>query len=114
MPAVPFQESIILNATNTVDLTPFDRFGGRGGRVAVKATSIAAESGDVNLTLIVGSDVIVNASPVFGESTVGAGPTGETPSYSAIGAPGDPITLRLANTTGATIVIQGVVQIDNA
>jgi len=114
VPVVSFEQSIAANAESDISLAPFDRFGGQGGRVAVRSTVIAASSGDVNLTLMVGSDVVQQASPIFGEAALGIGPDRNTPAVAGIGAPGDPITVRLANTTGAAIVVRGVVDIQNA
>jgi len=113
MPIVTFNQVVPLNGSVDVALAPFDRFGGGGGRVAVQATSIAAESGDVNLTLMIGSDTVQSAGPVFGESVAGIGPTNETPAVSGFGGIADPITVRLENTTGADITISGRVIIEN-
>ena len=114
MPSVPFNVSVPANDKLDVPLAPFDRFGGNGGDVTVKATSIAAESGDVNLTLIIGSDVVQSEAPVFGENVAGQGPTSETIGVSGFGAPADPITIRLANTTAGAIVISGHALINNS
>lgn len=114
MPFIPFQITVPANGNVDVPLAPFDRLGAGGGRVGVKATSIAAESGDVNFTLMLGSETVVSQSPIFGEAAVGVGPNNETPSYTGIGAPGDPVTVRLENTTAGAIVIRGVVAVINA
>lgn len=114
MPFVPFEISVAANASADVPLAPYDRLGAGGGRVGIKATVIAASSGNVNLTLMLGSDTVVSQSPLFGEPVVASGPTNETPSYSGVGAPGDPITIRLENTTGTAIVVRGIAAIQNA
>ena len=114
MPAVPFSIGVPLNGQIDVPLAPFDRFGGGGGRIAVRATVLAASSGDVNMTVMLGSDVVQSQAPVFGESVAGLGPTRETPVVGGLGAPGDPITIRLENTTGTLIVVNGIADIQNA
>jgi hypothetical protein len=115
MPAVPFQVTVPLNATVNVNLAPFDRFGGGGGRVAVRATVPTGLAVNAMLmTVLVGSDVLVNQGPVFAETAAGVGPTSETPVVMGIGTPSDPITITLANTTGAAIVVTGVADVQNA
>jgi len=114
MPFIPFATAVGANATVDVPLAPFDRLGAGGGRVGVKATSIAAETAAVNLTFMLGSDTIVSQSPIFGEAAAGVGPSNETPSIAGVGAPGDPITVRLENTTGAPVTIRGIVAVQNA
>ena len=113
MPVVTIQDSIAGNATETMDLSPFDRFGGGGGQVAVRSTVIAGSTGNVTMDLLLGSDTIISSGPVFGEPVVGGGPSGETPVVAGFGAP-DPITLRYSNTTSSAIVVRAIVDIRNA
>jgi len=113
MPVVPFSVSVPANGQVNVDLSPFDRFGGRGGRVGVRATVPAASAGVVNITMLLGSDTIVENSPLFGEPVVGSGPSNETPAFVGVGAPADPITIRLANTTAGAIIVSGRADIEN-
>jgi len=78
----------------TLDLSPFDRFGGRGGRLSVRTTGVAAEAnGELTQTVLVGSDVLINAGQIVAESSLNAGPTNETPAVTGRGAPADPITI---------------------
>ena len=114
MPVVTIEDSIAANATETMDLSPFDRFGGGGGQVAVRSTVIAASTGNVTMDLLLGSDTIISSGPIFAEPVVGGGPNGETPVVAGFGAPGDPITLRYSNTTGTAIVVRAIVDIRNA
>jgi len=67
------------------------------------------------MTVLVGSDVLQDAGVIPAEAVAGEGPIESTAGVSGIGAPGDPITVRLAETlgTGSTIVL-GVVDIQNA
>lgn len=98
-----------------VNLAPFDRFGGRGGRVSVKATGVSAEAnGELTYTVLVGSDILVNEGVVGAERVVNLGPDAETPSVKGFGAPADPITLRLFNANAATRVVTTEAEIENA
>lgn len=114
MPTVYFREQMVANATQDVALAPYDRFGGGGGRVRVRCTVPTLLGGTVDLTVMLGSDVIVSAGPIGVESVAGGGPTNESPSVAGIGAPGDPITIRLAENAGGTPMVSGVVDIQNA
>ena len=115
MSVVAFAQNVLANSTADVPLAPFDRFGGGGGRVAVRATvPVAAAPGDVLMTVLVGSDVLANQVPVFAEAAANAGPNSETPVVAGIGTPSDPITVRLANTTIGALVVSGIVDIQNA
>jgi len=99
----------------TLDLSPFDRFGGRGGRVSVKTTGVAAEAdGDLTQTILVGSDVLMNAGQIVAEPSINSGPTGETPAVTGRGAPADPITVTVFNANAATRDVITEVEIENA
>jgi len=99
----------------TLDLSPFDRFGGRGGRLSVATTGVAAEAnGELTQTVLVGSDVLINAGQIVGEASLNAGPTEETPKVKGRGAPADPITITLFNTNAATRDVITEVEIENA
>jgi len=99
----------------TLDLSPFDRFGGRGGRVSVKTTGVAAEAdGDLTQTVLVGSDVLINAGQIVAEPSLNSGPTGETPAITGRGAPADPITVTVFNANAATRDVITEVEIENA
>lgn len=114
MPVVPFSLSVPLNGQIDVPLAPYDRLGGRGGRVAVAATLPILTPTGVTMTVMLGSDVVQSEGALFGEGVAGQGPTSETPRVVGVGAPGDPITVRLTNSTAGNIITSGVVQIDNA
>jgi len=111
---VSFLATVPLNGSTDVSLAPFDRFGGSGGRVAIRATTPATTLIGITATMIVGSDVIVNNGHVVAEAVVGGGPTAETPAFTGFGAVGDPITFTLSNSTGAAIVVMGIADIQNA
>jgi len=100
---------------NTVlDLSPFDRFGGRGGRLKVQVTAVAAEIlAELTFTVLVGSDVLVNAG-VPSSAAVNTGPDNETPAITGFGAPADPITITLFNANAATRVMFTNVSVENA
>jgi len=99
----------------TLDLSPFDRFGGRGGRVSVKATGVAAEAdGDITITVLVGSDVLINAGQIVAEPSLNSGPTNETPAILGRGAPADPITVTLFNVNALVRDVITEIEIENA
>jgi len=99
----------------TLDLSPFDRFGGRGGRLSVRTTGVAAEAnGELTQTVLVGSDVLINAGLIVGEPSLNSGPTNETPAVVGRGAPADPITVTVFNTNAAARDVITEVEIENA
>jgi len=99
----------------TLDLAPFDRFGGRGGRVSVRTTGVAAEAdGDLTQTVLVGSDVLINAGQIVAEPSLNSGPTNETPAVVGVGAPADPITVTVFNANAATRDVITEVDVQNA
>lgn len=109
MPAVPFNVTLGASATADVDLAPFDRLGGGGGRVAVRAFCDGA-TGDAVLTLMIGSEVIQSEGPLF----VGTVIDRNTPVISGLGAAADTITIRLRDASAAGSVIIGIADIENA
>jgi len=99
----------------TLDLSPFDRFGGRGGRVSVKATVLAAEAlANMTMTVLVGSDVLINAGQIPSEPTPNSGPTAETPAVTGRGAPADPITVTFFNASLAGVDVRSDIEVENA
>jgi len=99
----------------TLDLSPFDRFGGRGGRVSVRTTGVAAEAqGDLTQTVLVGSDVLINAGQIVAEPSLNSGPTNETPAVTGRGAPADPITVTVFNANAAARTVISEIEIENA
>jgi len=115
MSTLRIRTTIPLAGQTTLDLSPFDRFGGRGGRVTVKTTGVAAEAqGDLTMTVLVGSDILINAGQITGESVLNRGPDSETPGVTGIGAPADPITVTVFNANAAARVVITDVLVENA
>ena len=98
-----------------VNLAPFDRFGGRGGRVAVAAVAeVAAEAHDKTMTVLVGSDILCDELQLGGPTTALAGVTTEIPRVTGFGAPADPITVRLFNGAVGAELVSVEVSVENA
>jgi len=116
MSVVRIRTAIPISGQVTLDLSPFDRFGGRGGRLSVRTTGVAAEAdGDLTQTILVGSDVLMNAGQIVAEANVNQGPTNETPAVTGRGAPADPITITVFNADAAAIkTVITDVEIENA
>jgi len=106
--------TVPLTGNIDVPLSPFDRFGGRGGRVTVKATCLATEEDDLTYDVTIGSDIIAQAYAIGVESTIGGGPNRETDLVEGIGAPADPITVNIQNANAAARVVDVEVEIFNA
>ena len=66
------------------------------------------------MTVLVGSDVLINAGQVTAESSVNRGPDSETPRVIGRGAPADPITVTLFNANAANRDIITEVEVENA
>lgn len=114
MPVVrKYYGSFAANQTTKVDLSPYDRFGQRGGRVTVGATA-SANPGEIELTALVGSDQLAESLAIGIEEATGVGVTTQTPTVSGFGAPADPITVRLTNTAANTPNVVVQVNIENA
>lgn len=94
--------AVAAGANADVNLSPFDRFSGRGGQVVVKATCVAVDAGKVKVTVMVGSDIVANSAEVGIERAAGVGPDNETQAIIGIGAPADPITINIQSATGAS------------
>ena len=115
MSTVRLRTTIPLAGQVTLDLSPFDRFGGRGGRVSVATTGVAAEAnGDLTQTVLVGSDVLINAGQIVAEPSLNSGPTNETPKVMGRGAPADPITVTLFNANAAARDVITEIEVENA
>lgn len=115
MSTVRQRVTIPLAGNITLDLSPFDRFGGRGGRLAVAVTGAAAEAnGELTMTVLVGSDILINAGEIVAEPSLNSGPTGETPRVTGRGAPADPITITLFNTNAVARDVIADIEIENA
>ncbi len=107
--------TVVPAAGNTVlDLSPFDRFGGRGGRLKVQCVAVAAEIlNELTFSVLVGSDVLINGG-VPSSGIAETGPDNETPSVNGFGAPADPITITLFNSNAATRIMFTNVSVENA
>jgi len=107
--------TVVPAAGNVVlDLSPFDRFGGRGGRLKVQVTALAAEIlAELTFSVLIGSDVLLNAG-VPSSAAINTGPDNETPSIQGFGAPADPITITLFNANACTRVMFTNVSVENA
>jgi len=114
------QSTDVAASSNVVlDLSPFDRFGGRGGRLKVQVVAVTADIAplgvvELTYTVLVGSDVLINAGIPFGKAA-GESPDNETPAVMGFGAPADPITITLFNAdAGAAHVFVTNVEVENA
>jgi len=107
--------TVVPAAGNTVlDLSPFDRFGGRGGRLKVQVVAVGAEIlTDLTYSVLVGSDVLINAG-VPSSAAANIGPDNETPSITGFGAPADPITITLFNGDACSHIMFTNVSVENA
>ncbi len=107
---------VVVPLTGNVDvnLSPFDRFAGRGGQATVKATALATQQDDITLTFTIGSDIIASVWAVPAERVAGLGPDKETPSVTGIGAPADPITVNVQNANAAARTVDVEVEVINA
>ena len=115
MSSIRLRTTIGIAGQMTLDLSPFDRFGGRGGKITAKCTGVAAEAdGDITWTVLVGSDILLNNGEITGEAVLNSGPTAETPAVIGFGAPADPITITVFNANAATRDVITVVEIENA
>ena len=115
MGIVRTRTTVPLTGQADVNLAPFDRFGGRGGRLSVKVTGVAAEmDGDVTFTVLVGSDILIDGGVVSAESVINRGPDVETPAILGFGAPADPITVRIFNANALARDVISEVNVENA
>ncbi len=107
---------VVVPLTGNVDvnLSPFDRFAGRGGQATVKATALLGQEDDLTLSFLIGSDIIADAYAIGAEAIAGQGPIKESPSVTGIGAPADPITVNLQNANAAARTVDVEVEIINA
>ncbi len=98
-----------------VNLAPFDRFAGRGGRATVRLTALATEEDNVTMRFMIGSDIIAEDYAVPAERNAGEGPVQSTQSVQGVGAPGDPINVRIFNSNATTArVVDVEVNVENA
>jgi hypothetical protein len=113
MPTVAWSLSVPAGQTASPSLAPYDRFGGKGGAIKVRATVIAAAANLVQETIMIGGETIEVNAPVAAERAVGAGPDVFTRAASGIGGAGDPITIIYRNTDAAARVVSGWMEIEN-
>ena len=106
MPVVRKANANVPVAGVEVDLGVFNRFGGRGGAISVRGTSNAVNT---FMTVQVGSDIVADRFEMPIEAVTGQGPNNETPAIQAVGAPGDPIMVKLFGTAATEDTI---VQVD--
>lgn len=110
MPVYQDQPSLTAGQLFTVPLTPNDRFGGRGGTVRARSVALSGAAAGIKRTFLVGNEQIERNSGVL---VAAGGVTNFIPAITARGAPADPIVLQFNNTTGGTIVVDYVVEIEN-
>jgi len=102
-------------ASNTPDLGVYDRMGGNGGRVRVRAViDSAGVSGDIVHTLFVGSEMVENRGGLGLERSAGAGVDDFTPSTGSLGAPGDKIASTFTNISAASRTVRFIIEVENA
>lgn len=109
-----FRTVVPATGNTVLDLSPFDRFGGRGGRLSVQVVALAAQIlNELTYTVLVGSDVLINAG-VPSSGILETGPDNETPRVTGFGAPADPITITLFNANGLVRTFFTNVSVENA
>jgi len=114
MGSVRLRTVVPATGNSVLDLSPFDRFGGRGGRLKVQVVAVTGEIlNELTYSVLVGSDVLINAGIPFGK-LAGESPDNETPAIMGFGAPADPITITLFNTNAMTRIFHTFVEVDNA
>jgi len=110
-----FRTVVPITGNTVLDLSPFDRFGGRGGRLKVQVTVLDSQNiGDLTYTVLVGSDVLINAGIPSSAAAAETGPDNETPAIVGFGAPADPITITLFNGNAALRTFFTNVSVENA
>lgn len=115
MATVRFNQSIAAGASFVPTLDPYDRLGGGGGAVRVRAVIDSAGTvGDIVETLFIGSELVENRGALPLERAAGAGPDEFTAATGGPGAPGDKIALSFTNVSGVARSVRGIVEIMNA
>lgn len=115
MSTIRIRTTIPIAGSVVLDLAPFDRFGGRGGRASLAITGVAAEAdGDLTMDALIGSDTLIRGGQITGESSLNRGPDSETPRVGGIGGPGDPITVQVFNANAATRDVITELVVENA
>ena len=114
MPTVAWSVSVPANGgTASPNLAPYDRFGGKGGAIKVRSSTLAASANLVQETVMCGGDTVQVNAVVQGEQSVGAGPNMFGRAASGVGGPGEPITIIYRNPTAGAIVVTGWMEIEN-
>lgn len=107
--------ALAAGASVTPDLGVYDRFGGGGGKLAVRAVvDSAGVSGDIVETIFVGSEMVESRGGLALERAAGAGPDNFTPAVTAFGAPGDKISVTFANVSAGARSVRFLIEVDNA
>ena len=88
--------------TNVMSGRLFERVGGRPAQIKVYACALTGNAGDLEATLVVGSDVICQNA---GLRPLATGPlVPDDQIASGVALPGDPISLQVTNSTAGAIV----------
>ncbi len=114
MPQFQTVQTIAIGATvaNLLTGSPFERVGGLGAHVKVYAVQIDQGVGDLELTLLLGSDVIVQDAGLGLRAAGVIVPDDQIADGDAL--PGDQITVRIVNTDAVNpVILQAKVDITN-
>lgn len=103
-----FSTTITTGLTVTLNLGPLSRMPADGRVTAYCSTSAVG----VLVTMMVGTDVVDDSSEVNVAATAGRIEVPADLAASGKGLANDPITIRLFNSTGGTLVIATLVQIE--
>lgn len=115
MPVYRGVQLITTGATFTPNLSPNDRFGGRGGRVRIRCALVTGgAAGDILQTVFVGNEMVENRGSVALESAANRGVDNFTPALEAVGLPADPIAVQYLNTNAASRSVAFFIEIENA
>lgn len=110
MPTQRFRESIPLTSTLEIDLGPLKILPPNGGRVRLFAVGTA--DGSHRASLLIGTDLVIDRAFLNPPSAAGVVDVQRDAIGEGYGEGGDPLTLRIENTTGAAAIAQGLVVVD--
>jgi len=114
MPQFSEVRTVAAGATvpNIMTGSPFERVGGLGAHVKVYSVQVDQGVGDIQLTVLLGSDVIVQDAGLGLRAFGVVIPDDQKADGDAL--PGDQITVRLVNTDGANpVIVNTLVDITN-
>lgn len=115
MPVYRGVQSIAPGAVFTPNLSPNDRFGGRGGKVRIRSALVTGgAAGDILQTVFVGNEMLEQRGAVALESAANRGVDNFTPALEGVGLAADPISVQYLNTNAAARSIAFFIEIDNA